>query len=122
MRPITRRYSAVGEEVIPLNIHNIDQQIQIQTNWINGGAGTFTLQGNIGMRDDTIAPGATGVQSGYTVPNPDGWYDIQATGGADVRLSNDDLKDFMPMAFVKVIVNTLTAGELMVNVLQQSLR
>ncbi len=123
MRPIDKIYTTTGvQDPIPLNIENIQQQLHIQTIWVNSGAGTYSLQGNLGMIDKTLSVGDYPIESGYIVPDPDGWFDIQASGSAAVNLGLDDLKKIIPVAFLRANIATLTAGSLKVKVLQQSIR
>ena len=123
MRPIDYTYTTTGvKDPIPLNIDNIQQQLHIQTLWLNSGAGTYSLQGNLGMVDKTLSVGDYPVQQGFIVPDPDGWFDVQASGTAAMNLGVDDLKKAIPFAFLRANITALSAGSLKVKVLQQSIR
>lgn len=117
-----RTYTTAGDqEPILLNIDNIQQQLHIQTFWVDGGAGTYSLLGNLGKIDTTESPGAFPVRQGYIVPDPDGWFEIQPSGAVGVNLGMDVLGWAIPLAFVKANISTLTSGSLKVKILQQSI-
>lgn len=126
MKPIVYKFDATNTantaDPILLNTEGIQQQLHLQTVWLNSGAGNYTIQGNLGMPNPAYAPGSSAVQDGRIIPNPDGWFDIQAAGTAAVRLGTGQLQNFIPVTFLRVLVNTLTAGQLEFTVLQQSIR
>jgi len=123
MKPVQKTYTIANTttalDIIPLNIHNPVQQLGIFVQ-LPTFVGSYKLQGNLGMINDNQLDVLARAGYGEVVPNPSGWFDINTAGAVGVQLGMDDLKKYLPVAFIRPVATALTtAGDLVVTILQQ---
>lgn len=109
---------------ITLNFDNTNQQLNTYVA-LNGFAGAYTLEGNLGMIETAPGQFYTPSTLGQVVPDPAGWYVISGAAPLTTakQIGDGQLSDFKPMAFIRANVTTFTtAGELILSVLQQGIR